>query len=78
VVDRIPDAISVPAGAVFTTRGRPTVYVGTQKGWDPHEVEILARNADEVAIKGIDASAQVALTEPDAAGASDTSKGKAK
>lgn len=75
VVDRIPDAISVPAGAVFTTRGRPTVYLGTQKGWEPREVEILARNTDEVAIKGIDASAQVALTEPDAAGAANADKG---
>jgi hypothetical protein len=39
-----------------------------EKGdWKPHEVEILARNPDEVAIKGIEAGTRVALVEPDAA-----------
>jgi hypothetical protein len=41
--------------------------VGTKNGWEAKEVEILARNADEVAIRGVEASAQVALTEPDLA-----------
>jgi multidrug efflux pump subunit AcrA (membrane-fusion protein) len=74
VVDHIPDAISVPSGAVFTRRGRPTVYVSTEKGWEAKEVEILARNTDEVAIRGVDASAQVALTEPDLANIGSTKK----
>lgn len=65
VVDRIPDALSVPSAAVFTRQGRPTVYVASDAGWIPKEVEILARNTDEVAIKGIEAGAKIALTEPD-------------
>jgi multidrug efflux pump subunit AcrA (membrane-fusion protein) len=65
VVDRIPDAISVPSGAVFTRQGRPTVYVASDSGWRPQEVAIVARNADEVAIKGVAAGAKVTLVEPD-------------
>ncbi len=65
IVERIPDAISVPASAVFTRQGRPAVYVAEKNAWMPHEVEILARNPDEVAIKGIAEGTKVALVEPD-------------
>ena len=67
VVEKIPNAISVPAAAVFPRQGRPTVFVQEKGDWKPHEVEILARNPDEVAIKGIEAGTRVALVEPDAA-----------
>jgi HlyD family secretion protein len=65
VVERIPNAISVPASAVFTRQGRPAVYVAEKNEWLPHEVEILARNPDEVAIKGIGEGTKVALVEPE-------------
>jgi multidrug efflux pump subunit AcrA (membrane-fusion protein) len=65
IVERIPDAISVPAGAVFTRQGRPAVYVAEKNAWLPHEVEILARNPDEVAIKGISEGTKVSLVEPE-------------
>ena len=65
IVDRIPDAIVVPSSAVFTRRGRPIVYIASDAGWNPQEVEIVARNADEVAIKGIAAGSKVTLVEPD-------------
>lgn len=65
IVEHIPDAISVPAAAVFTTHGRPTVYLPDDKGgWRPQEVEIVARNPDEFAIKGIKAGQRIALTDP--------------
>ena len=67
IVERIANAISVPAGAVFTRQGRPTVYVAEKNEWLPHEVEILARNPDEVAIKGINEGTKVSLVEPEAA-----------
>jgi multidrug efflux pump subunit AcrA (membrane-fusion protein) len=69
IVERIPKAISVPASAVFTHQGRPTVYVAEKNAWLPHEVEILARNPDEVAIKGIAEGTKVSLVEPESAGA---------
>jgi HlyD family secretion protein len=67
IVERIRDAISVPASAVFTKQGRPAVYVADKTAWVAHEVEILARNPDEVAIKGISEGTKVAMVEPDAA-----------
>lgn len=66
VVEKIPNAISVPASAVFPRQGRPTVFVQDGANWKPREVEILARNPDEVAIRGIEAGTRVALVEPDA------------
>jgi HlyD family secretion protein len=63
VVDRIPDAISVPAKAVFTRNGRPVVLLRTEKGLKPVDVVVVARNPDEVAVKGIAAGTEVALTD---------------
>lgn len=66
VIRRIPDAISVPSKAVFTLNGKPVVYVAEEKGYRRIEVEVLARNPDEVAVRGIGANASVALAEPEA------------
>jgi len=68
ITQRIPDAISIPAAALFTHMGRPTVYIESSEGWSPKEVEVLARNPDEVAIKGVAAGTKVSLVEPDAQG----------
>lgn len=66
VIRRIPDAISVPAKAVFTLGGKPVVYVAGAKGYRRVEVEVLARNPDEVAVRGIPPDASVTLAEPEA------------
>ena len=67
IIERIPNAISIPANALFTRLGRPTVYVEDRSlGWRPQEVEVVARNPDEVAIKGIAGGTKIALAEPDA------------
>lgn len=66
IIERIPNAISIPANALFTRRGQPTVYVESGAGWRPQEVQVVARNPDEVAIKGIAAGTRIALAEPDA------------
>ena len=63
VVNRIPNAISIPAKAVFTRDGKPIVYVAEKGGYRAVEVEVLARNPDEVAVKGIPAGAMVTLVE---------------
>ena len=75
IVERIPNAISVPASAVFTRQGRPAVYVAEKNAWLPHEVEILARNPDEVAIKGISEGTKVSLVEPDSSPSGTDAKG---
>ncbi len=61
IVDRIADAISVPAKAVFTRNGKPVVLVPAGTTLRPVEVAVVARNPDEVAVKGLEAGATVAL-----------------
>lgn len=63
VVNRIPGAISIPAKALFTHNGKPIVYVAQKNQYRPAEVQVLARNPDEVAISGIPAGSMVTLTE---------------
>jgi HlyD family secretion protein len=63
-IETIPNAISVPAKAVFARGGKPVVYVKTNEQWLPLIVEVLARNPDEVAVKGLAANSEVAMLEP--------------
>jgi hypothetical protein len=72
VARRIPAAMIIPAKALFTRHGKPTVYVSRSGEFTPVDVEVLARNSDEVAIKGVGADARVALVDPFADGANDT------
>jgi HlyD family secretion protein len=69
IVSRIPAAISIPAKAVFTHNGKPVVYTGDKGRWQRVDVEIVARNPDELAVRGIEGGQMVALTEPEMAGA---------
>ncbi|MGH9718976.1 MAG: efflux RND transporter periplasmic adaptor subunit [Bryobacteraceae bacterium] len=63
IVNRIPDAISVPNKALYTRHGKPIVYVAHNGQYRPVEVEVLARNPDETAIKGVNAGTMVALAD---------------
>lgn len=74
IVNRIPNAISIPAKAVFTSHGKPIVYVAEKGGYRAVEVELLARNPDEVAVKGIKAGTLVTLVEVKPEGAQDQKK----
>jgi len=66
VVSRIPNAISIPAKSVFTRSGKPIVYLADKGAYRAVEVELLARNPDEVAVKGIQAGAMVTLVDASA------------
>ncbi len=68
VVNRIPGAISVPAKALFMKHGTPVVYAASGKHYLPRQVEVLARNPDEIAVSGLAAGTHVALVEPDEKG----------
>jgi HlyD family secretion protein len=72
VTRRIPEATIIPAKALFTRQGRPTVYALSAGGYDPVAVEVLARNSDEIAVKGVAADARVTMVDPLAGGAGDT------
>ncbi len=64
VQTKLPDAISVPAKAVFTVNGKPAVYVKKHNEYVATPVSIQARNPDDVAVQGIAPGTLVALTEP--------------
>jgi multidrug efflux pump subunit AcrA (membrane-fusion protein) len=63
VVSRIPNATSIPAKALFTRAGKPVVYLARGGRYRPVEVQVQARNPDEVAISGIPAGSMVALVD---------------
>ena len=68
IVERtIPNAISVPAKALFTLHGKAVVYVKSDRNYVAAEVKVLARNPDEVAIEGIADKTAVALADPNEA-----------
>ena len=64
-IKRIPDAISIPAKALFTRAGKPVVFLAERGNYRLAEVQVLARNPDEVAIAGIPAGSLVALADPE-------------
>ena len=64
VINRIPNAISIPSKALFTRAGKPVVYLASRGGYKPIKVQVQARNPDEVAVTGVAAGALVALADP--------------
>jgi multidrug efflux pump subunit AcrA (membrane-fusion protein) len=64
ITGRIPNAISLPGKAIFTREGKPTVYTAQKDGsYKAVEVEIVARNPDEVAVRGLAENSVVSLAE---------------
>ena len=72
IISRIPNAISIPAKAIFTKDGKPVVYVAKNRHYTPVAVEVQARNPDEVAVKGIAPAAMVALVDVEKEGQGST------
>ena len=64
VQTKISGAISIPAKALFSLRGKPVVYVKSGDGYLGMPVKVAARNPDEIAVEGIPAGSLVALAEP--------------
>jgi multidrug efflux pump subunit AcrA (membrane-fusion protein) len=63
IVKRLPNAISIPAKAIFTHDGKPTVYIQENGRYRAAEVTIEARNPDEAAVTGVPSGAAVALVD---------------
>jgi multidrug efflux pump subunit AcrA (membrane-fusion protein) len=67
VQTKLPNAISIPAKALFTSQGRPVVYVKADGAYRMTPVSVRARNTDEIAIAGLPAGSMVALIDPELA-----------
>ena len=64
ITGRIRNAISIPGKAIFTRDGKPIVYAAQKDGtYRAVNVEILARNPDEVAVHGIAGDSVVSLSD---------------
>jgi len=63
VINRIPNAISIPAKALFTRDGKPIVYLANNGHYRAVEVQVQARNPDELAVTGVPEGSVVALVD---------------
>jgi HlyD family secretion protein len=63
IINKIPKAISIPSKALFTRAGKPIVYLQRNAQYRAVEVQVLARNPDEVAISGVPAGSMVAIVD---------------
>ncbi|MBZ5575653.1 MAG: HlyD family efflux transporter periplasmic adaptor subunit [Acidobacteriia bacterium] len=67
-IERIANALHVPAQAVFTKNGKPTVFVQQKNGrFEPHEVQ-LSKQSESVMVlsSGVEPGQIVALADPTA------------
>lgn len=62
---KLPNALSVPAKALFTFQGQPVVYVKADATYKRTPVTVRARNTDEIAIEGLRPGSMIALVDPE-------------
>ena len=60
-IDSLPDVIKIPLAAVVESNGKFHCFVKTADGHEKHEVETSLSDSTFVAVKGIDAGAEVIL-----------------
>jgi multidrug efflux pump subunit AcrA (membrane-fusion protein) len=64
IVNRLPNATSIPSKALFTRAGKPIVYLADHGRYRAVGVQVQARNPDEIAVTGIPPGALVTLVDP--------------
>jgi hypothetical protein len=64
-VDKVPNAIILPAQALFQKSGQNVAYVWRGGEFEEHAVEIARRSGDNILVgKGVSAGDKVALRDP--------------
>ncbi len=68
IVEKIPNALHVPAQAVFTKNGKATVYVQTRRGrFEPREVQLVKRSETMMVLAGgVEPGEVIAMSDPTA------------
>jgi len=65
VVDRVPDALTIPAQALFQKSGQNVAYVWQGSQFEERDIEVGRRSGDKIMIaRGVHAGEQVALKDP--------------
>jgi len=65
VVERVPDALAIPAQALFQRSGQNIAYVWQGTQFEEREIEVGRRSGDKILIsKGLRAGEQIALRDP--------------
>ena len=67
IVDRVPDAITIPSQAMFQKSGQNVAYVWRGTQFEERSIDVGRRSGDKIMVaKGISAGDQVALKDPTA------------
>ncbi|MBY0506036.1 MAG: efflux RND transporter periplasmic adaptor subunit [Bryobacteraceae bacterium] len=65
IVEKIPNAINVPTQAVFEKDGKPVVYVKTERGFEPRNIQIFKRSESVMVLTGgVKPNDVIALADP--------------
>jgi RND family efflux transporter MFP subunit len=65
VVDRVPDAVTIPAQAMFQKSGQNVAYVWRGTQFEERAIEVGRRSGDKIIVaKGVSPGDQVALRDP--------------
>ena len=65
IVDRVPDAITIPAQAVFQKSGQNVAYIWRGTKFEERAIEVGRRSGDRIMVaKGVSPGEQVALKDP--------------
>jgi HlyD family secretion protein len=73
----ITNVLYVPRQALFFRQGKPTVFIRAGRGFEPKSVTIKHMTESQVVVEGLDEGTEVALVDPEAAGASGPTKSSA-
>jgi multidrug efflux pump subunit AcrA (membrane-fusion protein) len=65
-VDHVPDAVLIPASAIFEKEGRSVAYVRQPRGgWDERLLQIARRGQEQLVVReGVQPGERVALKDP--------------
>lgn len=66
IVEKVANAIHIPAQAVFDQEGKPVVYIKTSAGFEPRAIQPLKRSESTMVVAGLKAGELVALSDPTA------------
>lgn len=65
IVDRVPNAITIPAQAMFQKSGQNVVYVWRGTQFEERTIDVARRSGDKILVaKGVSPGEQVALRDP--------------